>query len=187
MMSTMAFFPQYVAFSLIACLQSQQAERRILSSLPCLWILTSWPSWSSLKRETAWETHCIWHSQEVKERAKQKSIQDWILWYSPPSPNPFKNKGKGENPINPCLNAWGCQNKGQWMTGDCQYKSESPSYHFWALLNKKSVYITNKYVHRFSTNAQTSSIQEKQLSIFSWARGFPFSSMYFCWKTFANY
>lgn len=93
MMSVMALSLQYVAFSLIAYLQSQQAER-ILSSLPCVWILTSWPSRGSLKRETAWETHCIWHSQEVKERAKQKSIQDWILWYFPPSPNSFKNKAQ---------------------------------------------------------------------------------------------
>lgn len=145
MMSAMAFFLQYIAFSLIAYLQSQQAER-ILSSLPCLWILTSWPSRSALKRETAWETHCIWHSQEVKERAKQKSIQDWILWYSSPSPNPFKNKAYGGKTHKSMPNAWGCQNKGQWMTGDCQYNFQSPSYHFLALLNKKSVYITRKYV-----------------------------------------
>lgn len=158
MMSVMALFLQYIAFSLIADLQSQQAER-ILSSLPCVWILTSWLSWGSLKRETAWETHCIWHSQEVKERAKQKSIQDGILWYFSPSPNSFKKKHKKGKPINPCLNAWGCQNKGQWMTGDCQYNFQSPSYHFLSLLNKKKKSIHNKEIcHKFSMNAQMSSI-----------------------------
>lgn len=157
MMSAMAFFLQYIAFSLIAYLQSQQVERRILSSLPCLWILTSWPSQGSLKRETAWETHCIWHSQEVKERAKQKSIQDWILWYYPPPPVPLKIKwkwGRTHKSMPECLRL--SVNKGQWMTGDCQYNSSVSSYHFLALLDKKSVYITRKYVIS-SVNAHTSS------------------------------
>lgn len=146
MMSEMAFFCQYIAFSLIAYLQSQQAESRILSSLPCLWILTSWPSQGSLKRETAWDTQCIWHSQEVKERTKQKSIQNWILWYPrPPTPLKIKWCGGGAHKSMP-----ECQklslNKGQWMTGDCQPNFQSLGYYFLALLNKGSVYITRKYV-----------------------------------------
>ena len=176
MTSAMAFFLRHVAFSVIAYLQSQQAETRILSSLPCLWILTSWPSRGSLKRETAWETQCIWHSQEVKERAKQKSIQDWILWYSLPSPMPLKIKRKGGKPINPCLNAWGCQNKGQWMTGDCQHNSQSPSYHFWHCWTKNCIH--NKGIcHKFCMCAQSSSVEEKQRSFSTQAHGFPFSSM----------
>lgn len=179
MMSAMAFFLQYIAFSLIAYLQSQQAERRILSSLPCLWILTSWPSRSSLKRETAWETYCIWHSQEVKERAKQKSIQDWILWYSSPSPNSFKNQAKGgKKPINPCLNAWGCQNKGQWMTGDCQHNSQ-PLSSLFGIIEPKNVHITREciisflHMHKISTGEAT-----KHFHMSTWVS---LSSMYSRW------
>lgn len=156
MMSEMAFLCQYVAFSLIAYLQSQQAERRILSSLPCLWILTSWPSQGSLKRETAWDTHCIWHSQEVKERTKQKSIQNWILWYPPP-PTPLKIKWRGGG-INPCLNARSCQliKDSEWQVTVSLIFSLQVII-FWHCWTRKCIH--NKEIcHHFSLNAWTGSM-----------------------------